>query len=462
MESSALELPAYSSAVARLSKRPFIIIFTVVILYLLGSLMAAVHPTVSELPIPHQNGWPVFIVFQLLHLQDFLSGPIALRLALRLPMLLFFLICGITILVARRWPQWRNLATVIAGVLWLQTCVSWPYLVCVSLVIAIVHFGFRKINSHLSMLLTFGMLLVCFKMAPFGSAAMTLMALGGMRVLMYAFEVSSIPPNSRSFLSAMAYSPVGIFLSPGEPPMTSYLGYTSPVAQQSLDEKGSLQLLRSALKYLILVFLFWVLLPMLPARTSLSEASIGLRMIAFAAPMIVLFLRLSIVSDMACGLSCLAGYHAIDGFHYPLLAENPIDFWIHWQIPMLSFIRRAFIFPIAKYRRSLALAIAAGMLGAMYFHCANALLSVGEALTWEKTGNILLNQGSHYAATGLLIVLGIPFYKNRKSRKPIVRLLFLVLTQLAMMWTFSGMFDTLINPTVTGTTPPISVVLFGR
>jgi D-alanyl-lipoteichoic acid acyltransferase DltB (MBOAT superfamily) len=170
----------------------------------------------------------------------------------------------------------------------------------------------------------------------------------------------------------------------------------------------------------------------------------------------VFYLRISLVADFAYGLSCFAGYHLTDAFDAPFLAENPINFWQTWNLPVLSFLRRAFIFPLARRRRSLTVTVIAGMVGSALMHAVINWLKAGHDLSVARVLGNLQNNAIYYTATGLVLAMGIPFYQAVNTRRLPTRILMAVITQTGMALLFFNTTGEICRG-VTGLPDPVQV-----
>lgn len=337
----------------------------------------------------------------------------------RLPAkLLFVIVACIAIAIARRWPKRRDLATVVLGAAWVSAAVGPAYAASMLTLTVLIYATGRRLNPHLCMAVTTLLLLAIYRIVPMNRSWSTCALFASCRLIMYAFEVSTVPNRRRSLLTTLAYSPVGLLLWPSEPPMTSYITYATPRDRGLLDKRGATQLVRSGAKYVALEGVLAGLTLCLPfGAIGFSGNATGVMVALVAAP-VVFYLRVSFVADLAYGLSSLAGYDAPDAFDFPLLAKNPIVFWQTWNIPVMSFLRRVFIFPVARRYRSLFPTILAGMVGSAFIHIVFGVIFVarsvgGHALTWSALLAVTKAEVLGFATLGGILVLGIPFYRAR-------------------------------------------------
>lgn len=87
-------------------------------------------------------------------------------------------------------------------------------------------------------------------------------------------------------------------------------------------------------------------------------------------------------SEVAVGLSAMAGLRVMDNFNRPFLAQNISDFWQRWHISLSSWCRDSVYFPVVASTRNVGIGL---------------LLSLGLLSMWHET-NI------NYALWGLLHV----------------------------------------------------------
>jgi D-alanyl-lipoteichoic acid acyltransferase DltB (MBOAT superfamily) len=431
-----------------LLQRPAAAIVVSTLLFTAGLLVGPFHRMLQGCPTVAFGDWPVRQVASLTAGRSGIEAWLRL-LAIHSSKLAFVSACVVVIAVARRWPKARDSATFVVGAGWALAAIGWQFVTSAVAVAAVVHYGLRRLHSHLAMAITAAMLLALFKyfvsfpsmdtndvLRNASQGAMSAAAgLGACRLVLYAFEVRSVPRKARSFMTVLAYSPIGLFLWPGDPALISYLTYSTKLPQEQLDRTGARQLYRSGFKFLGLALVLRVLFAAMPRGAAFLEVPFDLQVIVVLAVLAASYLRLSLTADFVCGMSCLAGYDAPDTFASPLLAENPIVFWQSWNIHVLSFLRRAFIFPVVKKSRSLLLTIVAGMAGTVLFHTVLIGLAMGPTMTLFA---IFLGQAKTFAATGMIIILGIPFYGHAKAKThPLpIRLSMAAGTQLSMALLF--------------------------
>ena len=415
------------------------------------------HHLIDQLPIATFGQVSQELFLGQWHLDRYFGRPLANSLALRSSLMLFLISSASVIAVARRHPRHRNAATILGGTAWILFAVGWQFALGVLVVAGIIHYGFRRMNSYLAMLITCALLLILLKFfvpRPRSSVGtMASVAVGALRLIMYAFETSSVPREERSFSTVLAFSPLGLFLWPADPLMTSYLMFSTKVSREKLDNQGAAQLYRCGLKYLLMVGLVRFLVASLPPNSAVWDAGVGTFLGAFFLAPAVFYLRISLVADFAYGLASFAGFHLADAFKSPLTAENPIGFWQDWNVPVVSFLRRAFIFPLARRWPSLLLSIVAGMSGSVCVHVMLAGLRAGRLFTLKSVYWPFLHESGQYFATGLVLAVGIRFYQYSEPRKFSIRILHWIATQTAMAWLLFGTLHE-ICPTVAGPPAP--------
>ena len=64
-----------------------------------------------------------------------------------------------------------------------------------------------------------------------------------------------------------------------------------------------------------------------------------------------LYLDFSAYSDMAIGLGLMLGFHFMENFNYPLIADSVTDFWRRWHISLSTWFRDYVYIPLGGNRR---------------------------------------------------------------------------------------------------------------
>jgi hypothetical protein len=236
----------------------------------------------------------------------------------------------------------------------------------------------------------------------------------------YAFEIRAIPKRDRSLAALMSYGPFNVLMAGGDAVLLSYQTYRSrAVAPDRKDALGAEQLYRSCAKRLALVVALPVLYQTLPRLDVFSQLGTVTQLAIVVGAYVMFFFNISARSELATGLSNLAGYNAPDTFVWPLTAGTPFDFWRRWNVHVLDFLRQAFIYPVARrFRnlsetRSLLLFIMCGMTGTTLFHAFYFSVFAGRAMTPLDT---FLDQAEAYFSVGaLLLVVAIPLERRYKT-----------------------------------------------
>lgn len=67
--------------------------------------------------------------------------------------------------------------------------------------------------------------------------------------------------------------------------------------------------------------------------------------------MLQIYLDFSAYSDMAIGMGLMCGFHYLENFNYPYLADSVTDFWRRWHISLSTFFRDYVYIPLGGNRR---------------------------------------------------------------------------------------------------------------
>ncbi len=67
--------------------------------------------------------------------------------------------------------------------------------------------------------------------------------------------------------------------------------------------------------------------------------------------MLQIYLDFSAYSDMAIGMGLMCGFHYLENFNYPYIADSVTDFWRRWHISLSSFFRDYVYIPLGGNRR---------------------------------------------------------------------------------------------------------------
>ncbi len=82
-----------------------------------------------------------------------------------------------------------------------------------------------------------------------------------------------------------------------------------------------------------------------------SVAAMWLGMIAYT---FHIYLDFSAYSDMAIGMGRMVGFHYLENFNYPYIAQSVTDFWRRWHISLSTFFRDYVYIPMGGNRRGFA------------------------------------------------------------------------------------------------------------
>jgi len=80
-----------------------------------------------------------------------------------------------------------------------------------------------------------------------------------------------------------------------------------------------------------------------------SFAALWIGMIAYT---LHIYLDFSAYSDMAIGMGRMIGFHYLENFNYPYIAQSVTDFWRRWHISLSSFFRDYVYIPLGGNRCS--------------------------------------------------------------------------------------------------------------
>jgi hypothetical protein len=335
---------------------------------------------------------------------------------------LFLLGCLAVIVTARLKRSLRDPLHLLLGATWFTLAWGWQYTAGMTAVALFVYFLSGRLHPHLAMLAT-AVLLLFGARYLFGNAAsetggLRFSALTAARLVYYAFELRAIPRARRSLLSFFVYAPFSLLLWPG-PAMLSYITWTTPKPQEELDRLGARQLVRAAAKTLACAMVLVVTHEQLPQAARILI------------PYPLLFLTLSMRQDLAAALCNFAGHHAPNPFNWPLLADTPFELWRRWGVPLVDFLRRAFIFEAARRHRSIIVIAAAGMGGSALYHAFYGAFFAGPDM---KLGPALTTIGNYFAIGVPFLLLFAPIEKIRKRMHPVWRVPFILITQGLMTW----------------------------
>lgn len=278
---------------------------------------------------------------------------------------LVLVLAALCVVIARRWPAARDHVIASVGIGFALYVTSWQLVTAMLGVAILVHQLARRVPGGFALVATAALLLVLFARFVPRTASDAInggLAWASLRICYYAYESRAIKRTRRSIWSLLAFSPFTVMLWPGDPPMLSYITYTTPRPRVFLDMLGGRALYRAALKLHLFLLYDLVLKPALagddPFRT----------VVQFFCPYVVLYLTLSASADLCTGFSNLAGYYAPDAFNWPFLSMTPIHLWMRWNVHVLGFLRQTVILPIARTRRSLGAMVVGGLLVSVLLH----------------------------------------------------------------------------------------------
>jgi hypothetical protein len=346
--------------------------------------------------------------------------------------------------VARIWPKARDAFHVAIGIAVAVYVIGWPHTVALSASAMFIFFVMPRVPSWPAMLVTAGLLVGVDSLLPRLASMAPVYAIGWAytRMFYYAYELRSIPRASRSLTRLLAYGPFNILLWPGLPPMLSYQTYHAQRPASDRDRLGRDQLLRGTVKMLAA----FIIVPKMLAFSQPYAPVAEVLQFMFI-PYISGYLAVSGSCDMATGISNLAGYHAPDSFDSPLLAPSPIHMWTRWNVHVMYFLRQAFIFPVLRWRRkSMALAVAAGMAGTTLLHSYFFLHMLRNGHHGSMTvRELLVTQGELFVFNVALLVLFIPLHARVDKWPRPARVLMIVITQIVAAATMGGRIPFLIQ-----------------
>jgi hypothetical protein len=343
----------------------------------------------------------------------------------------FFVAAAALVACSRRWPRLTDPLDIALGVAWI-TVACGPHFSIYLLVLSLfVYHGLRGLQPLVAFFVTVAVaLLLVYVMIPESALALEgwrhpwpVLCLGEcvMRVAQYAFEASAIPARRRSAVAFLSYGAFSFSLWSG-PTWLSYLTSRTPEPQRDLDRLGCRQLLRAGAKVICFVGLLRLVVAFLPDRAAFPDLSPGAQVALLAAPYVSFFLFLSLNADFGCAVSNLTGRHAPDAFRWPLLAAGPFDYWRRWNIHMLDFLRRAFIYPTAlRFRGSLFAVIAFGMGGSWIVHSALSVVKQGPKMDLVAA---LIRNGMAALPFVILLILALPIERRaQRRRRPFLALI---------------------------------------
>ncbi len=325
---------------------------------------------------------------------------------------LFFVGCLSVIGVARLAPRARDPVHLAFGVAWFVAVCGWQYAAGLLVVALVVHYAGHRLHPHVAMFGVAALLLAgarwLFGTVPPG-ARMSL-GLAGLRMVYYAFELRAIRRPARSVVSMLAYAPFSLLLWPG-PTQLSYLTYTTSRPRAELDALGARQVLRGAAKLIACALLLRLAHGRLPDIAQFPALPFALQALLVLIVYPIFFLQLSIRQDVAAALCNFAGHYAPNSFRWPFLAANPFEFWRRWNVHVVDFLRRAFIYEAARRVRSMVVMVLAGMAGSVFYHAFKSSFIAGPDMDWR---NALFIAASYLGLAAAILIVTIPLDKYQK------------------------------------------------
>jgi alginate O-acetyltransferase complex protein AlgI len=92
----------------------------------------------------------------------------------------------------------------------------------------------------------------------------------------------------------------------------------------------------------------WEQLAASPAQNGIAGSWVGIIAYTFQ-----IYFDFSGYSDMAIGLGRMLGFHFLENFNYPYIAQSITDFWRRWHISLSSWFREYVYIPLGGNRRGL-------------------------------------------------------------------------------------------------------------
>jgi hypothetical protein len=260
---------------------------------------------------------------------------------------------GVLTAVSHIKPKLRDITYLLLGIGWTVALTGWQQALAIGALALVVYYAFPRLNSHLALILTMGLALVIAKLGllQISESIPNLFGFAAMRLAYFAFEQRTLLPGERSLPRMLGYSPFGFTLGLG-PQLVSYSTLFDGKPRESLTALGVRQLFRSGLKFIVYFYLQTQLWHVLPDLRDLGHLSLPWRAFSLVTPYCLIYLEFSAFADLGAGICNLAGFHAPDAFDNPLLARDPLSYWHKWNLLVLDFLRRVFIFDSLKWFRA--------------------------------------------------------------------------------------------------------------
>jgi D-alanyl-lipoteichoic acid acyltransferase DltB (MBOAT superfamily) len=340
------------------------------------------------------------------------------------------LACAAVVWSARGFPRLRDVINIVAGSAWLLAVCGWQYTGGLLLVALLIFYTAGRMSSHLAMLLSAALLLAgacyLFGTQPLGVGGRIFVGLTAGRLIYYAFELSAIRPSKRSLLTFLSYAPLGLLLWPG-PTMLSYMTFTTVRPREELDRLAGKQLLTAGAKLLAFALLLRAIRSGIPDVGRFPELPFTTQVLIILSVPAMFFFSLSVRQDFAASMCNFAGYYAPSSFHAPFLAENPFEMWRRWNVHIVDFLRRAFIYPAVRWRRSAVVAAFTGLGGSGLYHLFEHNFLAGPEMDWLPS---IARIGFHAVVNIAVLLLVIPIDLRRKDLSWPARVLLTAVTQL--------------------------------
>ncbi|HEU0033970.1 MAG TPA: hypothetical protein VFQ53_25255 [Kofleriaceae bacterium] len=345
-----------------------------------------------------------------------------------------FAIGAVAIAVAGRWlPERRDHVHLAIGIALFAWLAGVQYVLAITALTWAVDRYAPRLHPHVAMAAVVVTALVAargFVLYPPAHPRLVglLAGIAVLRLVYFAFEVTAIPPHRRSFVRLLVYGPFCVPMTFG-PRQVSYSDFMTehPVTWES----GSVQLFRGLLKWATALALLHVLHRVLPDPRALVAAGWWLRLYLLFQPYLVVALLLGAAADIGAGLSRWAGYGVPDEFNWNVLATSPVDWWTRSNLNLLQFLRRAFIFPALRLRRSMVLAVVVGSSAAFVYHVLRRLIAAGPGMDdmWRAELTLLA-----FVPMPAMLLFGLVMDRAFRAVKRVrlARPGFVVVTQLLM------------------------------
>lgn len=89
---------------------------------------------------------------------------------------------------------------------------------------------------------------------------------------------------------------------------------------------------------------------LIEGNVDISKASSLTIILSALCYMLEIYLDFSAYSDMAIGMGLMVGFHYMENFNYPYVADSVTDFWRRWHISLSSFFRDYVYIPLGGNR----------------------------------------------------------------------------------------------------------------